>query len=203
MKQGLKVNMWVPNSPPFLLSWCCLIIYWRAVNFRSFPIANPYLCALAGLLVLAAAIWMGIGSHRIYAADVHLKSCSVFNDFHVFHDAHSSSFPALFLWQPLLQLGLQFLLLIPQDPHCLFYSHPVVFTQSFLRQVSTDSNSCLNWVRALGCVPGAKPVPKAAGSCGAGPADTSVQHEGSWGGILETVIGMLHICKIYRCVHLS
>lgn len=206
LKQGLKVKMLVPNSDQcFLLNCCSLIIFWRAVNFRSFPAANPYPCALAGLFGLGAAILMGIGSHRIYTTDVgpDLKPFSAFTDFHLFHGACSWSFPAPFPWYPLLQPGLQLFLLISQDLHCLLYSHPVVFTQSFLRQVSTDSNSCLNWVRALGYVPRAKPVPRAAGSRGAGPADTSVQRQGSWGGILETVIGMSHISKIYMCVHLS
>lgn len=42
------------------------------------------------------------------------------------------------------QLGLQHFSLIPQDLHGLFYFDPVVFTQSFLRQVSTDSNLCFH-----------------------------------------------------------
>lgn len=71
LKQGLKVKMLVPNSDQcFLLNCCSLIIFWRAVNFRSFPAANPYPCALAGLFGLGAAILMGIGSHRIYTTDV-------------------------------------------------------------------------------------------------------------------------------------
>lgn len=40
------------------------------MNFKSFAAANPYVCSKTGLFVLGAAVWVAIGSHCLYAADV-------------------------------------------------------------------------------------------------------------------------------------